>query len=125
MNKKLINIAGKESFQRMNYLYQASELMHKLNANISTHYNDILLSIAKKSVLRIDTTIKNTLCKGCHSLLEPGNTTRLRFKKKNKFMRIKCLNCGTIKRILCNKNYKIWNDRPESILTIIDLKNNT
>lgn len=44
---------GKDSFERMNFLYQASTLMAGKNNNLSCYYGNLMKSIAKKSVLRM------------------------------------------------------------------------
>ncbi|XP_058174004.1 uncharacterized protein LOC131288843 [Anopheles ziemanni] len=45
--------AGRETFERMNYLYQAAMLMSDKNPHLSAYYGKLTKSIGKKAVLRI------------------------------------------------------------------------
>jgi hypothetical protein len=45
------NFAGKDSFQRMNFLVQASALVK--NEVLSSYYGSIMKQIAKKSVIKM------------------------------------------------------------------------
>lgn len=44
---------GKDTFQRMNFLYQASTLMAGKNNVLSCYYGNLMKQIAKKAVLRM------------------------------------------------------------------------
>jgi ribonuclease P protein subunit RPR2 len=84
MTKKK-SFQGRDTFYQMNFLYQACTLLQAApnasNLYISAHYGSIMTSVVKKSVLRMDTTIKKTLCKGYNILMVPGATARVRIKK--------------------------------------------
>ncbi|KAJ8980681.1 hypothetical protein NQ317_013293, partial [Molorchus minor] len=76
---KLKKCAGKEGFQRMNYLYQASNTLITENAasNIAASlYMNLLVNVSKKTVQRLDIEIKRTICKGCRNLLLAGLTCK-------------------------------------------------
>lgn len=44
---------GKDSFERMNFLYQAGTLMSRTNPTLSCYYGKLCRSVAKKAVLRM------------------------------------------------------------------------
>lgn len=44
---------GKDTFERMNFLYQAGTLMSTINPTLSSYYGRLCRSVAKKSVLRM------------------------------------------------------------------------
>lgn len=51
--KKLKNIPNKDTFQRINFLAQAAELMADKNDVLSCYYGNLLKQIGKKSVLKM------------------------------------------------------------------------
>lgn len=53
MSNKSKGCQGKDIFQRMNFLYQASTLMVDKNKVLSCYYGNLLKSVAKKGVLRM------------------------------------------------------------------------
>lgn len=50
-SKKLCQ--GKDTFERMNFLYQAATEMAAKNATLSCYYGNLCKSISKKAVLRM------------------------------------------------------------------------
>lgn len=44
---------GKDTFERMNFLYQAGTLMSSTNPTLSCYYGKLCRSVAKKAVLRM------------------------------------------------------------------------
>lgn len=100
-------IRGKDAFERMNYLYQLSEYWSKSNPDLSAHYAKLMVSISKKSVLRLDHSIKRSICKGCNVLLLEGKTVRSQYRKEHGGqMMTTCNRCGVIKRYPCPKMKK-------------------
>lgn len=53
MSGKGKGVQGKDVFQRMNFLYQASTLMAGRNNTLSCYYGNLLKAVAKKAVLRM------------------------------------------------------------------------
>lgn len=51
--KRIQKFHGKESFSRMNFLYQASTLMAGKNNSLSAYYGELCKNIAKKSVIKM------------------------------------------------------------------------
>ena len=113
--KKNATIPNLMSFQRINFLYQASHLMmdlklqqneqqeEKVNVNaldLSNHYSSTMWKIARKNVLRLHPDLKRTVCKKCNVLLIPGETSRVRTqgKRDQPHLVITCLQCGHFKR---------------------------
>ena len=107
---------GHESFHRMNYLYQAAEATVKANVKgLDRQLLRNLWSLSKKTVKKLDPSLKRTLCKGCGGLLQPGTTARVRVKsKRQKHVAWTCLACGAIKRFNLDPKHKLWYDRPEA-----------
>lgn len=113
---------GKESFQRMNFLYQAANVVlaqPKISGDLPAYYGHSLLSVAQKSVLKIEPDVKRDLCKGCGCLLKPGVTMLTRVRSR--ILICTCLYCGTIKRFPCNKEYKLWIENREACLEVIEV----
>lgn len=112
---------GKDIFERMNYLYQASYLMALKNRVAASYYGNIMVGCAKKSVLRIESDIKRTICKCCQSPLIPGETARVRLVSKPvKGIKWTCLTCLSIKRYPTKKGYKLWTEQPNSVVQIFN-----
>ncbi|KAF7279058.1 hypothetical protein GWI33_007692 [Rhynchophorus ferrugineus] len=113
---------GLESFQRMNYLYQASNALITENFpayKASNHYTNLMINVSKKSVQRIDIEVKRTICKGCRSLLLPGITSKVRIKKKKVIHH--CVVCTTRKVFMTkNRNYTPWTLKSESLAEILE-----
>ncbi|CAG9766049.1 unnamed protein product [Ceutorhynchus assimilis] len=113
---------GKETFQRINYLYQLCNKLTTENraAHIaSNHYSNLAVNISKKAVQRLDIDIKRTLCKGCRSILIPGVTCKIRIKKKKVLKH--CMKCSRVKVFdTRNKNYVPWSHREESLVELLD-----
>ncbi|EFO63416.1 Hypothetical protein GLP15_3732 [Giardia lamblia P15] len=71
----------------MEYLYRLSHLLpfH------SQHYLKRMLGIAAMTTLRLDPSIKNTICRRCKCLLIPHQTARLSVRRHAP--QLQCLNC--------------------------------
>ncbi|XP_063235936.1 ribonuclease P protein subunit p21 [Bacillus rossius redtenbacheri] len=118
MNKN-IPFQGKESFQRMNFLYQASHLLTKIPEarDVATSLGHVMVAVSKKSVLRMEPAVKRTLCKGCHGVLVPGVTARVRLRRKPCARLVwTCLRCGTPKSFVAGRDHRLWAERPEAVV---------
>ncbi|XP_065660440.1 ribonuclease P protein subunit p21-like [Hydra vulgaris] len=94
------NLKGRESYERMNFLIQgAMTTLAKTPHNIDMvrHYMKSLHGIKSKKVLRWSQDVKHAYCPGCHMLLVPGITTRVRIKANRRIVST-CLLCNIIKR---------------------------
>ncbi|KAG7211859.1 hypothetical protein KM043_011080 [Ampulex compressa] len=112
---------GKDVFERMNYLYQASHLMALKNRVAASYYNNMMVACARKAVLRMEPSVKRTICKRCQTPLIPGETARVRLSSKRvKGIRYTCLTCMNSKRYPTGKGYKLWTDQPESTIQLLD-----
>ncbi|XP_064624274.1 ribonuclease P protein subunit p21-like [Lineus longissimus] len=113
-------VAYRESSLHMNYLYQLATCtlaQNPENTNLVRFYLQTMQSIAKKLVLRIDPSIKRTLCKKCYMLLVPGITATVRIKSKKSRQRhtvVQCLECKALKRFNSNSDYKLWTEQNEA-----------
>ncbi|XP_058455025.1 uncharacterized protein LOC131432639 isoform X2 [Malaya genurostris] len=109
---------GRDTYERMNFLYQASMLMAESVPALSGSYGKLMKSIGKKAVLRIEPAIKRTLCARCGVALNPASTANYSdFRhKKLSYLEVECKLCGFSKRFYNRKNHKIRLDDPESVL---------
>jgi RNase P subunit RPR2 len=76
-------LKNEDAWKRINFLYQSAHhmvgLSHpKLGANLSRIYLQDMRKVASKLVLRLDSSVKNTVCKRCGVLLIPGLTATTR-----------------------------------------------
>ncbi|XP_055846497.1 uncharacterized protein LOC129912311 [Episyrphus balteatus] len=123
MSGKNKGFQGKDSFSRMNFLYQASMLMAGKSDTLSAYYGNLCKSIGKKSVLRIDPNIKRSLCKKCHMALKPGVTADVSAVDcKKEIFSIKCKKCNHSKNFPINLDYKFWLENPDSIAEVCSLE---
>lgn len=91
-------IRGRDAFERMNYLYQLSSFWVAADTELAAYYAKLMTSISTKSVLRLDRSIKRSVCKGCGSLQIEGETSCTKFKKNHRGQILKtCLRCGVQK----------------------------
>mmetsp|Transcript_52271 Transcript_52271/g.59743 ORF Transcript_52271/g.59743 Transcript_52271/m.59743 type:complete len:150 (+) Transcript_52271:36-485(+) len=81
-----------ENIARINYLYQMAKRMQGSNPELSHHYIQTLLLIAEKNVIKLDVTLKRTICKKCCVLLTDDNINGVPMKlhrfKRNHVKRI-------------------------------------
>ncbi|KAJ8960244.1 hypothetical protein NQ318_003969 [Aromia moschata] len=120
---KVKQCVGKEGFQRMNYLYQASNAIateSKANNVASVFYTNLLVNVSKRQSKGCkDIAMKRTVCKGCRCLLLAGVTCKVRIKKKKVIWT--CMSCRTSKVFeIRNRNYMPWTQRKESVVDILD-----
>ncbi|CAI9720891.1 P subunit p21-like [Octopus vulgaris] len=113
-------IPFKESFQRINFLYQAAYLtltVNPQNTGLVRFYINTLKTIAQRQVLRLDPHLKRTICKRCFSLLVPGLTATIRSRRRReKHTVVTCLECGLVKRFLWRPDHQLWIDNPAAWL---------
>lgn len=118
-----------ELYSRISFLYQAANIYtsHSIfNQNIfvnediqsklalSRFYINTARKIAQKAVLKINSSIKRTLCRRCDTVLLPAITSSIKVenlskknKKKADIMVITCNFCNTQKRYpVLKNNYK-------------------
>uniref|UniRef100_A0A1B6ID62 Uncharacterized protein n=1 Tax=Homalodisca liturata TaxID=320908 RepID=A0A1B6ID62_9HEMI len=122
-------LVGKDAFARMNFLYQAATLCSSFSSrgsqDLAAYYGSVFRNVAKKAVVRAEPEMKRKLCKGCNSLLIPGDNARVRLKKKPDPRLIwTCARCGTIKRFGVRKDYKIWIEREGAVVETMTFSNN-
>lgn len=102
----------------MNFLYQAAHSVLSSNPSqpqLARFYIHTLKTISKRLVLKIDPTIKRTICKSCDTLLVPGVTCTHRIRAaREKHLVVKCLTCGTLKRFLARGKHQLtWEEMEE------------
>ena len=101
-----IKVQNKDALERMNYLYQlAYKSLDLGNEALARFYIFTMTGIAKRLAIRLDPSIKRTICKYCNSLLVAGITMRVRISPKRETHVIQtCLYCGQQKRFLARDN---------------------
>ena len=62
----------------------------------------LLWNISRRHRQPMPYEIKHWICRGCKKLLRPGVNARVRFG--DKVRKITCLDCGKIRRFVCEKN---------------------
>ncbi|CAM1310701.1 RPP21 (predicted) [Pycnogonum litorale] len=90
-----------DACQRINYLYQASQVVSavgKKNEGLARYYSNLMCNISRKSLQKIDYTVKRKVCKKCQSVLDPGVNCIARHGGKRKHVVVTCLICGMNKR---------------------------
>jgi len=90
-------------------------------AHLSRAYVSSMKAIGQKTVVKLDPSVKRTICKGCDILLIPGVTSVVRSKSSpshRKLVRLSCLNCKAIRRIPAPP---VSQDVPESAMRVDDV----
>ncbi|ESK92048.1 ribonuclease p 21kda subunit [Moniliophthora roreri MCA 2997] len=70
--------------------------------NLAKSYIDTMKLVSTKTIVRMDPSIKRTLCKGCSTVLMPGSTATVRIKASSSHghvMTYTCTECRTSRRI--------------------------
>ncbi|CAH1757180.1 9445_t:CDS:2 [Entrophospora sp. SA101] len=133
-------IQHRELYQRMNFLYQAATLMtatstsnnssivsndnNKL-ASVGRFYINTMKTIGKKQVIRMDPSVKRTLCKKCETLLLPSITSHVRIKScPEPGLQITCKYCNAKKKFPAHKDLKLDSEKPENIIETATKKDN-
>ncbi|XP_049287288.1 ribonuclease P protein subunit p21 [Anopheles funestus] len=113
---------GRETHERMNFLYQAAALMSHINPQLSASYGRLTKAIGKKAVLRMEPAIKRTLCVRCGVLLNPASTADIEDYRHKQlcYVQVKCNLCGYVKRFYNSKNHQLWLDNPSSLVERIE-----
>ncbi|XP_050551366.1 uncharacterized protein LOC118275856 [Spodoptera frugiperda] len=117
-------VHGNDSFQRMNYLYQISKHIADKNPALSAYYGNLIVSVAKKNVLKIHPDIKRQFCKKCRCIAIHKVTATMKVKRKNKSKTIQwtCDICGTKRNFPANEkhDHRLWLEKPEAVLEVIN-----
>lgn len=70
---------------RMNFLYQAANLMaHGKNNTLAAYYGKLCRNVGTKALMHMSPALKRTLCKRCSLPLLPGVNTTLELGEKQK-----------------------------------------
>ncbi|KAJ3028122.1 UNVERIFIED_CONTAM: Ribonuclease P protein subunit p21 [Siphonaria sp. JEL0065] len=70
-------------------------------------------SVASRMVLRLDPTIKRTICKQCDTILIPGVTASVELDDESSIpvVSTRCGLCGREKNLICRADYVPFNER--------------
>ncbi|KAM5534584.1 hypothetical protein V8D89_011788 [Ganoderma adspersum] len=124
----LSSVQNRDIIQRINFLYQASTYVNSIappsdgaisshrsskkkkntirhpknTAELSRCYVGAMRIIGQKTMVRMDPTLKRTLCKQCDTVLLPGSTASVRIKTSSSHRQVvtyTCLACRACRRI--------------------------
>ncbi|CAB4432901.1 unnamed protein product [Rhizophagus irregularis] len=85
-------------------------------ASLGRFYINTMKTIGTKQVLRIDPSIKRTICKRCETILLPGVTSKVRIKSRPEpHLQVMCTECNTSKNYSARKGYQLFSEKPENI----------
>ncbi|KAK0485346.1 RNAse P Rpr2/Rpp21/SNM1 subunit domain-containing protein [Armillaria luteobubalina] len=107
------SVPNKDIIQRLNYLYQASMSLNgvtsqssprrkRVTTSDSRSYVSSMKVVGQKTVVKMDPSVKRTICKGCNTILVPGSTVTIRANKSashGHVMAYTCAHCKTTRRI--------------------------
>ncbi|GLH14981.1 Ribonuclease P protein subunit p21 [Gryllus bimaculatus] len=114
------NIPDKESFQRINYLLQASQIITAQSPrarSVAAYYCSLIHNIAQKSLIRLHPDVKRMMCRGCKCLLFPGINAQVTVKSKPMSQVLwTCFLCGTLRRLPSKRGYELWVQKPEALI---------
>ncbi|XP_075155287.1 ribonuclease P protein subunit Rpp21 [Haematobia irritans] len=130
--KNKIKFQGKECFNRMNFLYQASILMAGKNNTLASYYGELCKNVGKKAVLRMEPNAKRVLCKRCSIAQKPGITCEITAKTRKNSKALptsniderselmsQCTFCGNNKKFIINSNYEFWLENKDSVAEVL------
>jgi len=94
-----------EAVPRLHHLYKAAHVVSgkgsgpggQVGRVLSSHYTGLVLGVAQKSVLRLTPRVKRTICKGCQSLLLPGQVKARLVKQGGAHLQMECRRCTSVK----------------------------
>ncbi|PIL35962.1 hypothetical protein GSI_01622 [Ganoderma sinense ZZ0214-1] len=124
----LSSVQNRDIIQRLNFLYQASTYVNSIappldgsisprrgpkkkkntirhpkdSAELSRCYVGTMRIIGQKTMVRMDPTLKRTLCKQCDTVLLPGSTASVRIRTSGSHRQVvtyTCLACRSSRRI--------------------------
>ncbi|KAK0201592.1 RNAse P Rpr2/Rpp21/SNM1 subunit domain-containing protein [Desarmillaria ectypa] len=108
------SVPNRDIIQRLNFLYQASVYLNGVTSqsppqrkrvttsDLSRSYVSSMKIVGKKTTVKMDPSVKRTICKGCDTILVPGSTVSIRVKKSQShghLMVYTCTRCKTPRRI--------------------------
>ncbi|KAK0222063.1 RNAse P Rpr2/Rpp21/SNM1 subunit domain-containing protein, partial [Armillaria fumosa] len=107
------SVPNKDIIQRLKFLYQASVYLNGVTSqsprrrrvttsDLSRSYVSSMKVVGQKTVVKMDPSVKRTICKGCNTILVPGSTVTIRANKSashGHVMVYTCTHCKTTRRI--------------------------
>lgn len=83
--------------ERINILFDLAEKELKTPER-SRRYVELARTIGMRCNIRLTKGQKRKFCKKCNQLLIPEKTSEIKYVSGKKFMKIKCMNCGSVYR---------------------------
>ncbi|RKP06558.1 RNAse P Rpr2/Rpp21/SNM1 subunit domain-containing protein [Thamnocephalis sphaerospora] len=86
-------------------------------AGLGCFYVSTLKTVARRNVLRLDPSMKRTLCRRCDALLLPGVSATVRFEDgANPAVTTRCQLCHAKRRLPTHPAKQLFCERPENIV---------
>ncbi len=86
--------------QRVHVLFQQASRSYKTNPDLAKSYLLTARKIAMSARMRLPSAYKRSICKGCNTLLVPGESSRVRIQQRREpHIVVTCLRCGSQVRI--------------------------
>ncbi|SES62500.1 ribonuclease P protein subunit Rpp21 [Methanococcoides vulcani] len=92
IKKKQKNLIKDIATERIECLFKLAGESYSSNPHRSDRYVALARRIGMRYRIRLPSYLKRRICKGCHSFLVPGNSSRIRLH--GRYMTITCLKCG-------------------------------
>ncbi|NYT19111.1 MAG: ribonuclease P [Methanosarcinales archaeon] len=105
IKKKQKNLIKDIATERIEYLFKLAEGNYNSYPQRSDRYVALARRIGMRYRVRLPSSLKRRVCKGCHSFLVPGNSSRIRLH--GRYMTITCLKCGNEMRYPYKEDKKI------------------
>ena len=84
--------------ERIEILFNLAEKELKKNPQRSRRYVELARKIGTRCNVRLTTGQKSKFCKKCNQLLISKKTSKIKIEPNEKFIEIKCMNCGSVNR---------------------------
>ncbi len=93
------SMVKKIATERIGILYRLAKEARDSDPELAARYLKIIKQISSHYRVKLDKTIRNSICKKCGSLLVPGKNLSVRLVSSKKQVLYKCLDCGYQRRI--------------------------
>ncbi|MEZ0345058.1 MAG: ribonuclease P [Infirmifilum sp.] len=88
------------AYERIERLLEFAAKVYVEEPGLADRYGEIAMAIARKARIRYPETLKARVCRRCGAFLVPGETMRVRVKRRGemKYVAVTCLKCGYTRR---------------------------
>lgn len=88
------------AYQRILRLLSFAEKIYRKEPELADRYGQLALKLSRKARLHYPDILKAKVCRKCGALMVPGETQRVRIRRKGKtkLIIVTCLKCGYTRR---------------------------